>query len=67
MHSRAVKNQIRAALAFGAGAPGDVVAGGVNEPRRCGRHSPCKLWLFRKPNHFTKQVKGLFAVTASAA
>jgi len=29
------RNPIRDALAFGAGVPGDVVAGGVNAPRRC--------------------------------
>jgi hypothetical protein len=34
------RNPIRAALAFGAGVPGGVVAGGVNAPRRCGRLSP---------------------------
>ena len=51
------RNPIRAALAFGAGVPGGVVAGGVNARADAHGLPPCEHWLFQRPNRFTQSLR----------
>ena len=51
------RNPIRDALAFGAGEPGVVVAGGMNARADADGLPPCKHLLFLQPNGFIQSLR----------